>query len=108
MYSIPGNWRNILEFWQWLEVIGHYKKIPPVYLRENLLATARNLMVNEQSNNNLVPFSFLFLDIERKPEIWNYPIFEPAIYIGNNTLGVKIDTSDINFLEAHLSLDRFV
>ena len=56
-------------------------------------------MVNEQSNYKLVPF-FLFLDIERKPD--------PAIYKGNNTLGEKIDTSNINFLKAQLSLDRTV
>ena len=31
---------------------------------------------------------------------------EPAIYKGNNALGVKIDTLDINFLKAQLSLDR--
>ena len=64
-------------------------------------------MVNEQSNYKLVPF-FLFLDIERKPEIRSFLIFDPAIYKGNNTLGEKIDTSNINFLKAQLSLDRTV
>ena len=36
MYQIPGNCRNILEIWWWSEVTGHYKKIPPLYLRKNL------------------------------------------------------------------------
>ena len=49
--------------------------MPPLYLRKNLLATAGNLKVNERSNYKSVPYSFLFLDIERKPEI-NYRIFE--------------------------------
>ena len=34
--EIPGNFRNILEFCWWPEVIGHEKKIPPLYLRKNL------------------------------------------------------------------------
>ena len=105
MYWIPSNSRNILEFWGRLEVTGHYKKIPPLYLKKNLLATAGNLKVHEQTKYKSVPiFIFLFLAIERKPEIRNYWIFEPAI--GNNTSGVKIDTSDINFLKAQLSLDK--
>ena len=37
-----------LEFWRRPEVIGHYKKIPPLYLRKNLQAIAGNLKVNEQ------------------------------------------------------------
>ena len=49
---------------------------------------------------------FLFLAIERKPEIRNCLIFEPVVLIGNDTLDVKIDTSDINFLKAQLLLDR--
>ena len=68
---VAGNCRNILEFWRKPEVIGHYKKITPFYLRKNLLATAGNLKVNGQTNYKSVPFLFLFLDIERKSEIWN-------------------------------------
>ena len=98
MYWVPGNARNILEFLRRPEVAGNCKKISPLYLRKNLLATAGNFKVNEQTKYKSVPF-FLFLAIERKPEIRNYWIFEPAIEIGNNTLGVQIDTSDINFLE---------
>ena len=49
------------------------KKIPPLYLRKNLLATAGNLNVNEQTKYKSVPiFLLLFLAIERKPEIRNY------------------------------------
>lgn len=59
-----------MEFWRKPEVIGHYKKIAPLYLRKNLLVTAGNLKVNGQTNYKLVPF-FLFLHIERKSEIWN-------------------------------------
>ena len=43
------NSQNILEFLRRPEVTGHYKKIPPLYLRKNLLATARNLKANEQT-----------------------------------------------------------
>ena len=59
-------------FWRRPEVIEHYKKIPPLYLRKSLLPTAGNLKVNEQSKYKSVPFLFLSLGIERKPEIWNY------------------------------------
>ena len=51
----------------------HYKKIPPLYLRKRLLATAGNSEVNEQPKNKSVPFLFLSsLGIERKPGMWNY------------------------------------
>ena len=43
----------------------------PLYLRKNFLTTAGNLKLNEQSKYKSVQF-FLFLDIERKPEIWDY------------------------------------
>ena len=79
MYWIPGNSQNILEFLRQLEVTAHYKKIPPLYLRKNLLATAGNLKVNEQTKYKSVPIFLLFLAVERKPEIRNYWIFEPAI-----------------------------
>ena len=72
MHYFPGNCRNILEFWRRPEVIGHYKKIPPLYLRKRLLATAGNLKVNEQSKYKSVPFLFLSLRIERKLQIWNF------------------------------------
>ena len=51
------------------EVKGHYKKVPTLYLRKNLLATAGNLKVNEQTKYKS---NKLFLAIERKPEIQNY------------------------------------
>ena len=72
------NSRNILEFLLRPEVTGHYRKIPPD-LRKNLLATAGNLKVNEQTKYKSVPIFLLFLAVERKPEIRNYCIFEPAI-----------------------------
>ena len=58
-----------MEFLRWPEVTGHYKKVP---LRKNLLATAGNLKVNEQTNYKSVPVVFLFVAIERKPAIRNY------------------------------------
>ena len=79
MYWIPGNSRNILKFLPRPEVTGRYKKIPPLYLRKNLLATAGNLKVNEQTKYKSVPIFLLFLAVERKPEIRNYWIFESAI-----------------------------
>ena len=79
MYWIPGNSQNILEFLRQLEVTAHYKKIPPLYLRKNLLATAGNLKVNEQFKYKSVPIFLLFLAVERKPEIRNYWIFQPEI-----------------------------
>ena len=72
MYGVPVNFRNILEFLRRPEVTGHYKKIPPLYLRKYLLATARNLKVNEQTKYKSVPIFLLFLAVERKPEIRNY------------------------------------
>ena len=75
------NSRKLLEYFGILAVAWSYRalqKNPPLSLRKNLLATAGNLKVNEQSNYKSVRF-FLFLDIERKPEIWNYWIYEPAI-----------------------------
>ena len=44
--ALPGIFWN---FWRRPEVTAHYKKIPPLYLRKNLLATARNLKVNKQT-----------------------------------------------------------
>ena len=82
MYWIPGNSRNILEFLRRPKVTGHCKKIPLLYLRKNLLSTAGNLKVNEQTKYESVPIFLLFLAFER-----------------NSTLGVKIDTSYINFLQ---------
>ena len=72
MYGVPVNFRNILEFLRRPEVTGHYKKIPPLYLRKNLLATAGNLTVNEQTKYKSVPIFLLFLAVERRPEIRNY------------------------------------
>ena len=79
IYWIPGNSRNILEFLRRPEVTRHYKKIPPLYLRKKLLATVGNLKANEQTKYKSVPIFLLFLAVERKPEIRNYWIFEPAI-----------------------------
>ena len=44
-----------MEFLQRPEVTGHYKRIPPLYLRKYLLATAGNLKVNEQTNFLVIP-----------------------------------------------------
>ena len=69
-------------FWNFLrrpEATGHYAKIPSLYLREKLLSTARNLKVNEQSKYKSVPVLWFLFRIERKPEICNSGIFEPAI-----------------------------
>ena len=55
---ISGNSRNILEFLRRPEVTGHYKKIPPLYLRKNLLTAAGNLKVNEQTKYKSVPVFF--------------------------------------------------
>ena len=78
MHLIPGNSRKILEFLWQPEVTGHYKKIPPLHLRKNLLATAGNLKVNEQPKRKSVPIFLLFLAVERKPELRNYWILEPG------------------------------
>ena len=59
MFWIPSDSRNILEFLRRPEVTGHYKKIPPQYLRKNLLATAGNLKVNEQTKYKSVPIFLL-------------------------------------------------
>ena len=66
------NSRNILEFLRRPEVTGHHKKIPPLYLRKNSLATTGNLKVNEQTKYKSVPIFLLFQAVERKPEILNY------------------------------------
>ena len=79
-----------MEFWRRPEVTGHYKKIPPLYLWKNLLATAGNLKVNEHTKCKSVPFFLIPSDREE----------------ARNTELLKIDTSDINFLKAQLSLDR--
>ena len=42
----------------WPEVTGHYEKIPLLYLGKNLLATAGNLKVNEQTKYKSVPVFF--------------------------------------------------
>ena len=47
-----------MEFLWWPEVPEHYIKIPPLYLRKNLLATAGNLNVNEQTKYTSVPVVF--------------------------------------------------
>ena len=72
--NVLNSWQfpEYFGFWRRPEVIGHYKKIPPLYLRKSLLATAGNLKVNEQSKYKSVPFLFLSLGIERKPDILNY------------------------------------
>ena len=64
--ALPGIFWN---FWRRPEVTAHYKKIPPLYLRKNLLATAGNLKVNEQTKYKSVPTFLLFLAVERKLEI---------------------------------------
>ena len=71
-FWIPSDSRNILEFLRRPEVTGHYKKIPPLYLWKNVLATTGNLKVNEQTKYKSVPIFLLFLAVERKPEIRNY------------------------------------
>ena len=76
MYWIPGIFCN---FCGRLKLQGISKKIPLLYLRKNVLATAGNLRVNEQTKYKSVPIFLLFIAVERKPEIRNYWIFEPAI-----------------------------
>ena len=51
----------------------------PAICSQNLRQTAGNLKVNEQSKYKSVPFLLISLGLERKPEIWNYWSFEPAI-----------------------------
>ena len=83
MYRKTGlNSRQLPEYFGIFAAAWSYKalqKIPPLYLRKNLLATAGNLKVNEQTKYKSVPIFLLFLAVERKPEIRNYWIFEPAI-----------------------------
>ena len=55
-----------MEFLRRPEVTGHCKKISPLYLRKNVLATAGNLKVNEQTKYKSVPILLLFLAVERK------------------------------------------
>ena len=59
--------------------------------------------MNNLLKHKSVPIFLLFLAVERKPELRELLNFGAC---GNNTLGVKIDTSHINFLKARLSLDR--
>ena len=63
---ISGNSRNILEFLCRPEVTGHYKKIPPLYLRKHLLTAAGNLKVNEQTKYKSVPVFFLYIPSYRE------------------------------------------
>ena len=83
MYRKTGlNSRQLPEYFGIFAAAWSYRalqKIPPLYLRKNLLATAGNLKVNEQTKYKSVPIFLLFLAVERKPEIRNYWIFEPAI-----------------------------
>ena len=67
-----------------LNLTGYKRTIPPLCLKEKLMNIARRLTVNYQSKYIIVFFLFLF--------------------IGNRTLGLKIDTLDINyFLKAGLA-----
>ena len=79
MYWIPGIPGIFWNFCCGLKLQGIKKIIPPLYLRENLLATAGNLKVNAQTKYKSVPIFLLFLAVERKPEKRNYWIFEPAV-----------------------------
>ena len=56
--AIDGKKWIFWNFWWWPEVTGHYKNIPPPYLRKKLLSTAGNLEVNEQSKCKSVPVFF--------------------------------------------------
>ena len=49
MYWIPAIPRIFCYFYGGLKLQGITKKIQPLYLRKNLLATARNLKVHEQT-----------------------------------------------------------
>ena len=92
---------HILEFFWWLPgVTGHYKKIPPLYLKEKLMNNAGNLKVNWQSKDKSIPIHFSFLVTEGRPVVCNSWFFEPVIYIRNHTLGVTIDTSENQFSES--------
>ena len=74
MYKIPGNFRNILEFLRRPKVTGHYTKNPPLYLRKNLLATAGNLKVNEQTKYKSVSIFFIpsYREKARNTELLNF------------------------------------
>ena len=56
------------------EVTGHNKKIPPLYLRKHLLATAGNLKVKEQSKYRSAPIFFIssYGDKARNMELLNF------------------------------------
>ena len=92
-----------MEFWQRPEVTGHYKKIPPLYLGKNLLVTAGNLKVNEQTKYLSVQFLLIPSDREKAG---NTEVLSLRNKSEITAKGVKIDTSDINFLNVQLSLDR--
>ena len=53
---------------------GHYKKIAPLHLRKNLLATAGNLKVNEQTKYKSVPFFLIprYQEKARNTELLNF------------------------------------
>ena len=57
-------------------ITGHYKKIPSVYLRKNLLSTAGNLKENEQTKYKSVPIFLLLLrscrEKARNTELLNF------------------------------------
>ena len=72
---------NVLNSWQFPEYFGIFGgglKLQGItkkfhfYLRKNLLATAGNLKVNDQTKYKSVPIFWLFLAVEKKPEIRNY------------------------------------
>ena len=82
--SLGYLWENVLNSRQFPEyfgifarpeVTGHYKKNPSLYLRKNLLATAGNLKVNEQTKYKSVP-NLLFLAAWRSRESQKYGIIE--------------------------------
>ena len=67
------NFRQLPEYFEILAAAKSFwalQKNSTSLSRKHLLATAGNLTANEQSNYKSYPF-FLFLDIERKPKIWN-------------------------------------
>ena len=65
MYKIPGNFRDILEFLRRPKVTG---------LRKNLLATAGNLKVNEQTKYKSVSIFFIpsYREKARNTELLNF------------------------------------
>ena len=85
VYSHTGNIKGkCVNSWQFPEYFGIFGSglnlegiarkflLYNLYLRKNLLATAGNLKVNENTNYKSVPIFYLFLAIVRKPEIRNY------------------------------------